>query len=247
MRNDALDHAEGELLGSEQELLDRYGVSRPTLRQAAALVAQENLLSIRRGVRGGYFVARPDSRAVAHVAAVFLRSRHTSQLEIINAVEPLRIELAKLAASCRDAELRAKLAQFLANQEVLDPESLRFKDFARSEREFGTFIGEMSGNSVLSLFLNILYDFSGMVTRNEDFFRNRPDRVEVYRTRRNQLAKAILDSDEELAVLAAKRCRVIFDEAVEDTEMADDGGKSELLEFLTPHRNPTSRNAYVAP
>src|SRR6516225_260222 len=102
IRRDALERTEGELLGSEDELILRYGVSRPTLRQAAALVAQENLLVVKRGVGGGYFVRQPDSKAVAHVAAVYLRSRRTAAEEIVRALAPIRIELTKLAAKSTD-------------------------------------------------------------------------------------------------------------------------------------------------
>lgn len=68
LRNDALRKPEGSLIGSEEELVERYGVSRPTLRQAASLVAQEQLVHVRRGVGGGYFTRRPDSHSVAHMA-----------------------------------------------------------------------------------------------------------------------------------------------------------------------------------
>src|ERR1700742_5135849 len=78
LRAQSLQCAEGEMLGSEDDLLARYRVSRPTLRQAAALVTQEQLLQVRRGVRGGYIARRPTSRAVAHMAAIYLRTRDTS-------------------------------------------------------------------------------------------------------------------------------------------------------------------------
>ena len=76
----------------------------------------------------------------------------------------------------------------------------------RSEREFGRILGEMSGNKVISLFLLILYDFSGMLGRNEDLYINRPQRVAEYREKRNRLAEALLEGDPEMAVVAAKRC-----------------------------------------
>jgi hypothetical protein len=37
-------------------------------------------------------------------------------------------------------------------------------------------------------------------------FRNHPERVAEYRTKRNRLAEALLAGDEEIAVVAAKRC-----------------------------------------
>ena len=205
LRRDAIDRQDGELLGAEEDLIRRYGVSRPTLRQAAALVCQENLLTVRRGVGGGYFASRPDSRAVAHMAAVYLRTRQTSVTEVIRAVEPIRIELAKLAAAGDNEAAREEMRQFLAHDREISNEQLRFRDFLRSEREFGRILGEMSGNTVISLFLHILYDFSGMLGRNEDIYINRPDRVGEYRDKRNRLAEALIEGDEELAVVAAKR------------------------------------------
>jgi DNA-binding FadR family transcriptional regulator len=203
IRRDALERTEGDMLGSEDELLARYGVSRPTLRQSAALVVQENLLVVKRGVSGGYFVRQPDSKAVAHVAAVYLRSRRTAADAIVPAFAPIRIEVAKLAARCEDEGLKTKLRQFLEADERRDQVS--FGEFVRAEREFGRLMSEMSGNEVISLFLEILYDCSSLLSPDEDLFRNHPDRVEEYRGKRNKLAVALLDGDEEIAVLAASR------------------------------------------
>lgn len=206
LRLDVIDRAHGDLVGSEDDLIERYGVSRPTLRQAAALISQEQLLEVRRGVGGGYFACRPNSRAVAHVAAVYLRSRRTRLVEILQAVQPIRVELAKLAARSRNQEARQRLRQFLEHEQRVDEAQIRYKDFVRAEREFGRLLGELSGNHVIALFFEILYDFSSMLRGTDDLYHDHPERVIETRSKRNRLAAAILEGDEEIAVVAAKRC-----------------------------------------
>ena len=48
IREDVFQLADGAFLGSEEDLILRYNVSRPTLRQAAGLIIQEQLLVARR-------------------------------------------------------------------------------------------------------------------------------------------------------------------------------------------------------
>ena len=93
LRIESLNSDEGTLLGSEEDMLSRHKVSRPTFRQAAALVAQEQLLTIRRGVGGGYFVTRPKPEAVAPPAEQERES----------------IELPKFVSGCRAPEVPSAL------------------------------------------------------------------------------------------------------------------------------------------
>lgn len=207
----ALSKEDGEFLGSEEDMIERLGVSRPTLRQASARVVQENLVSIKRGVGGGYFAARPGSLSVSRMAALYLMSRNAGLSETTAAMEPLRAELAKRAARNKDPELRAKLKQFVeeetrADEHGEDTDGHGYREFLRSEREFGVILGKMSKNAVLTLLLEILYDFTAQLRREQDVLINRPDRVETYRKLRLKLAHAILDGDVEMAELASHRC-----------------------------------------
>jgi DNA-binding FadR family transcriptional regulator len=205
LRRDVLELPGGQPIGSEEELLRRYDVSRPTLRQAAALLAQEQLLEVRRGVGGGYFASRPDGRAVAHMAAIFLRSRHATVAEVIDAVKPLKVELARLAATSRLEAPRAELREFIEREARVSDAEVRYLDFLRSEREFGRLLGTLSDNKIFALFIDILYDFCGTISRGDDLYIDHPERVVDYRRKRNRLAEAILDGDEESAVLSARR------------------------------------------
>src|SRR4051794_40921632 len=50
---------EGDSLGNEPELIERFGVSRPSMREALRILETEGLISVRRGVFGGVVAHRP--------------------------------------------------------------------------------------------------------------------------------------------------------------------------------------------
>src|SRR6476469_7946832 len=56
----------GDRIGTEQELADEFGVSRPTLREALRLLAASQLIRVGRGRAGGIFVARTPNEGMAH-------------------------------------------------------------------------------------------------------------------------------------------------------------------------------------
>ena len=205
LRRDALKCPEGELIGSEDELLARHQVSRPTLRQAAALVAQEQLLQVRRGVKGGYIARRPTSRAVAHMAAIYLRTREASLDELGRSMSPIRAELARLAAANLDESSRQAFQDFLQREAEPNVEGAGIRAFTKSEREFGNLLGAASRNHVLSLFLDILHDLAANIPPERDLFLGRPERVKAYRQQRARLIEAILDGDPNVAVLLSNR------------------------------------------
>ena len=218
LRDIAMNREEGQLVGSEDELMTRLGVSRPTLRQAAALVAQEHLIEIKRGVNGGYFASRPSSITVARIAAIYLEAHDAKLRELVRAVEPIRHELAQLAARNRDPEALSALGAFLDKERALDEQggANDYLTFLKTERELGRLIGRASGNLLLELFLNITYDLAARVSGTDDVYAHRPDRIEQYRLHRNQMVAAILSGDEEMASLATRRCSTIVVEWMQD-------------------------------
>lgn len=64
LRDEILQRDDGEWLGWEDDLVERLGVSRPTLRQAARLLEAEELLVVKRGTNGGLFARRPTTDTV---------------------------------------------------------------------------------------------------------------------------------------------------------------------------------------
>jgi DNA-binding FadR family transcriptional regulator len=74
----------------------------------------------------------------------------------------------------------------------------------------------IADNRVLGLLLNIVYDLTAFIGQAEDVYVNRPERVELYREHRIRMATAIVEGDEELAVLATRRCSAMVAEWVRE-------------------------------
>jgi len=83
---------EGDALPAESELMERFGVSRPTLREAIRVLEMESLLRMRRGSRGGALVTAPDPRVAARAVGVLLQLRGVSLRDVHQArtmIEPM--------------------------------------------------------------------------------------------------------------------------------------------------------------
>ena len=151
---------EGGALGSEKELMDQLCVSRPTLRQAARVVENDQLLQIRRGVRGGYYACRPDSRHVVQAPALYLRLQQATLGDVQAAVRVLAPEVAAAAAACPDSALVAELQAFDAHRRSAGVDTV--PDLLRSESELAHLLSRMSGNTAFTLFLDIAYAFGAL-------------------------------------------------------------------------------------
>ncbi len=194
------------LLGFEDELLERLGVSRPTLRQAAALVAQEQLLTVKRGGGGGYFARIPSASAVAHMAAIYLQAHKAGLREIVQSIEPNTVEITRLAARNRDQNDVRALTAFAERERALDEKSMTRADFIRGFREHNRLIGVMSRNHVLTLILEIVDDAMNLRGPELEAWVGELELVSRYRAARLQVCQAVIDGDEEIAALMAKRC-----------------------------------------
>src|ERR1700757_3025567 len=69
------DLKEGNALPSEAVLMEQFGLSRPTLREAFRVLEAESLITIRRGAHGGARVKGPDQKIAARFAGLILEYR----------------------------------------------------------------------------------------------------------------------------------------------------------------------------
>ncbi|MEE3624341.1 GntR family transcriptional regulator [Nitrospirillum sp. BR 11752] len=204
MRDEILALPDGAPLGSEEELLARYGLSRPTLRQTARILEQEQLLVVRRGNGGGYYGRRPDIGAVTQAAALYLRLRQTTVRDVLDAFQLVNVEAARLAALTDTVDARLDLAEF--RQNLVDRREVTYlaADVVRDEVALYAILMRMAGNPALELFHRTLFEF-GQRDANLRVFQGHPDRCAHWRTGRLRIVDAILARDPEMAVLLARR------------------------------------------
>ena len=87
---------EGDALPPEAVLMEQFGVSRPTLREAFRVLESEALISVRRGAHGGARVHTPNGQVAARYAGLVLEHRHTTISDVHTAhtlLEPAAVRL----------------------------------------------------------------------------------------------------------------------------------------------------------
>jgi DNA-binding FadR family transcriptional regulator len=192
---------DGAFIGSEADLVERVGVSAPTLRQVARLLEHEELLVIKRGVGGGFFGRRPSAETVARSAALFLNAQNTPGHEVYSAAQTINAELMRRAALSTDDAARAKLAAMLEEwrQWTTPPEREVF--ITEAERLIDQ-MAVLAGNAPLALFVRVFRHISLSHPRVLGLYHEAP---EQWRTLYLKLGQAILDRDPEGAVQGAER------------------------------------------
>lgn len=195
---------EGAFLGSEADLIAQLGVSRPTFRQAARLVEHEQLLAISRGVGGGFHARRPDISSVVSAAVTYMLTEKVRMSDLFSASTALTIEAARLAANSTDGAHRARIAELVERLAPTVHDRQTWEDFHREETQILELLCEMSGNGALNLLLRVLFQF-GSIGFPMGIFHGRDDLMQVRRTSRLQMLRAILDQDAQIVMVVMYR------------------------------------------
>lgn len=195
----SLAEQEGSYLGAEDDLLARLGVSRPTLRQAAKIVESDRLISVRRGLRGGFYAERPNAADAIRSLARYLRLNGASLADIVQVTRPVSEEACALAAVNATDSQRERMLSFAAQ---IDTRETRL-DIVAAETALGRMIAEMSGNPAIQLITEISFAF-GMEEQDLGFFASEADRAEAKRTQ-HAICDAILARDPDVARVMVRR------------------------------------------
>jgi GntR family transcriptional regulator, transcriptional repressor for pyruvate dehydrogenase complex len=149
--------SEGDSLGHEPDLVERFGVSRPSLREALRILEAEGLITVVRGVLGGVVVHEPDQRMTARTAALVLQARNVSLADVYDARTLLEPTAVRVVASsrARRAAAASVLRPLIREQEevIEDPEA-----FGLANARFHARLVELAGNQTLSIVAEMLHE-----------------------------------------------------------------------------------------
>jgi DNA-binding FadR family transcriptional regulator len=180
----------GASLPSETPMLEMYGVSRGTLREALRILENNGLIRVRPGRGGGPIVGSAEPYNFGRTMTLFLQMRRTRFWELVEArliIEPM---MARLAAERRDEERLAELAKAMQEHK-----SLQTDDQARYlsvVQNFHGVVAGMSGNGVLDLFGRALKE---VYTERVIAAERSPARSAEVRREHEAVAQAIFDGD----------------------------------------------------
>jgi GntR family transcriptional regulator, transcriptional repressor for pyruvate dehydrogenase complex len=201
LRGLALAAEPGDYIGSEVGLSRLCGVTGPTLRQAIRLLEHEELIRVKRGLKGGYFAHRPDLDTVSRVAAVYVRGNLKSLDEVsvlVEYVQPLLIDL--VLASKRLSELEPFADRGSA--------ATSYEDFVDKQSRFVVLLWDVSENVPMRLIYSIFFQV-GQGLHLDPPGEMTPAVRELDRLRL-RLAQALVAGDRQTAIdLSISQCRVI--------------------------------------
>ncbi len=146
-----------QFIGSEPELMDRYGVSRAIIREAARLLEHHDIAGMRRGPGGGLFVLPPSIDAVTDVVALFLERHGISVADIFELRIGIELALVDIVIDNMSTFGENRLHEAL-KQEV----SAADQDFTMAAHSLHAAIASISGNRVLELAALVLIRLTHM-------------------------------------------------------------------------------------
>jgi DNA-binding FadR family transcriptional regulator len=183
----------GTVIGSETDLIERYGVSRAILREAVRILEHHGAVRTKRGPHGGVVVTAPDSGAIVRSARMILEYDGVTSEQLFEARSVLEVAAVRLATERATTEVAADLRKALATEERLGDAAERFMPVHHR-------VAAATGNRLFELFVDVMGELVPSRVRAD----RRPPAgvaalsVEVHRAH-DRIVEAIVAGDADMA------------------------------------------------
>lgn len=146
----------GEVLGSEPELIDRYGVSRAVFREAVRLLEHQMVARMRSGPGGGLVVAEPDASSVTRAVALYLEYRRVQPMHLLETRIAIELKSVELATERIDEAGVARLRSIIEHERSVSDDA-----FAAHSHDLHVALAEITQDPVMELFVRVLTWLTG--------------------------------------------------------------------------------------
>jgi GntR family transcriptional regulator, transcriptional repressor for pyruvate dehydrogenase complex len=146
---------EGDVLPSQESLLNEFQVSPPALREAIHILETDGLVSVRRGNVGGAVVHLPSADRTAHMISMVLQARGATPADVSGALMHIEPICAGMCAA-RDDRLTAVVPQLEA---AIEAQLGEFDDagaYVPNARRFHEVLVSRCGNEPMILVIGSL-------------------------------------------------------------------------------------------
>lgn len=201
---------DGDDLPRQEDMLQQFSVSKPSLREALRILESQGLITVRRGNQGGAVVHSPREQNAAEMIGLVLQFREVSYADVGAALKLIEPVCTGLVADRKDRR-RKVLPQLMkvhkqGIEAIDDPE-----EFTRLSRLFHETIVDNCGNQTLILVVGALESiwtgqwriWTAEATR-EGQYPDKPGRLEGIKAH-ERIIDAIDKGDQERASRAAQR------------------------------------------
>ena len=201
----------GDVVGSESDLCERYGVSRAVFREAIRIVGHHGVAEMRRGPGGGLVIVAPSVDAAVRTVSLNLEYLDINAAQINDARLAIELNCVQRAIENLNHVGEQRIRDFLDGEIdliVTGRDAGRASDDYASN-DFHLLLAELTGNPAMELFVQIL---SRVTSRHSLPVTSLPDTAKRVHRAHSAIAGAILDRDLETA---QRRLKQHLDSVVE--------------------------------
>lgn len=142
----------GDPLPGESALMERYGVSRPTMREAFRILESESVITVLRGAHGGARVLAPDESVAARHMGLLLQYKGVALADVYQARAEIEVAAVRILAAADPGAIDKLEGLVLQGSDLLDDAIA----FAKLDTQLHQTIVDLSGIETLSLLASMI-------------------------------------------------------------------------------------------